>query len=452
MLNSDELTDTIAAVATPQGRGGVGVIRISGPQVHAIASQLLGQVPKPRQAMLKKFQHPSGEVMDMGLALYFPKPNSFTGEDVLELQGHGGPVIMDMLLTVVLQHGARIALPGEFTQRAFLNGKMDLAQAEAVADLIEASTEQAALSASRSMQGVFSAKIESLANELMHLRMYVEAAIDFPEEEVDFLSEGHILEKIKDVIAKIHALQNGAKLGQMLKDGMSVAIVGQPNAGKSSLLNRLTQHETAIVTPFPGTTRDLIKETIQVGGFPVHIVDTAGIRDEADMIEAEGIKRAKNAARLADRVLLVVDSSKPMPFSDIETAILEEFTAKVAVVMNKIDLVVGTKQDVNLFCSERIYLSAKTGQGMGALLDHLKICIGCQGQEGSFIARRRHLEALNKTYTHCQQAQIQLVEFKAGELVAQELRLAQAALAEIVGKVTTDDLLGQIFASFCIGK
>jgi len=386
-------------------------------------------------------------VIDTGLAIYFAAPNSFTGEDVLELQGHGGQVVMDMVLSAVLKEGARIAEPGEFSQRAFLNGKMDLAQAEAVADLIEASTAQAALSANRSLQGVFSKKIRALEHEMMELRMFVEAAIDFPEEEVDFLSEGHVLQKIEALLSQLYSLQQGAKKGQMLREGMSVVIAGLPNAGKSSLLNCLTQQETAIVTPIAGTTRDLIKETIQIDGIPLHIIDTAGLRSNADVVEMEGIKRAKQQQTLADRILLVVDATETL--SEVENSILREHEHKVTLVMNKIDL-------KDLPPGERegkIFLSAKSGQGMDALYAHLKTCMGFQGEESAnFIARRRHLEALEKTLYHCLLAKQQLVEFKASELVAQELRFAQDFLGQIVGKVTTDDLLGKIFSSFCIGK
>lgn len=413
-----------------------------------IASQLLGKLPPVRQAVLKQFTNHQGDIIDTGLALYFAGPHSFTGEDVLELQGHGGQVVMDLLLNAVLKQGARLAAPGEFSQRAFLNGKMDLTQAEAVADLIEAQTTQAALSASRSLQGVFSRNIKTLEQEMMELRMYVEAAIDFPEEEVDFLSDGHVLEKIESLLAQIHTLLKGAKKGQMLREGMSVVIVGQPNAGKSSLLNCLTQQETAIVTPIAGTTRDLIKETIQIDGIPLHIIDTAGVRGEdADVVEIEGIKRAKQQQALADRILLVVDATQNL--CDVETDILREHGYKVTIVMNKIDLanIEDGERD------EKIFLCAKSGKGLDYLTQHLKKCMGFQGEESAnFIARRRHLIALEKTLSHCQQAQMQLVKFKAGELVAQELRFAQDALGEIVGKVTTDDLLGKIFSSFCIGK
>lgn len=439
--------ETIAAIATAPGKGGIGIIRVSGEKCTQIAKAIIGQVPPPRQALLSAFYHHQGEIIDTGLALYFPNPHSFTGEDVLEFHAHGGPVVLDMLLSSILQCGAILAQPGEFSQRAFLNGKMDLAQVEAVADLIDASTQQAALSASRSLQGVFSDKINVLAQSLMSARMFVEATLDFPDEEIDFLSDQHLASKIEDIQNQLTHLLNQVKLGQLLKEGMTVVIIGQPNAGKSSLLNALTQYETAIVTPIPGTTRDLIKETIHIDGLPLHIIDTAGIRKEADLVELEGIKRAKQQLALADRILLVIDASQPM--SDIEESILQEFPSKVTLVLNKIDLI-GRAAEIE---QNKIYLSAKSGEGLALLLTHLKHCMGFQGTEsGLFIARRRHLEALQKTQQHFAEALIQLHTYHAFEKSAEELRLAQMALGEIVGKVTTHDMLGEIFSNFCIGK
>ncbi len=441
--------DTIAAIATPPGRGGVGIVRISGPAVDLIARLIIKELPPPRKASVKSFFNENGEIIDKGLALYFRAPHSFTGEDLLELHAHGGPVLMDMLLCLVLKHGARMARPGEFSERAFLNNKMDLAQCEAVADLIDASTKQAALSASRSLQGVFSAQIQTLTQQMMELRMYVEAAIDFPEEEVDFLSDGHVLEKIEAILAQIKTLQKGAKIGQLLREGITVVLAGRPNAGKSSLLNQLTQRDTAIVTPIAGTTRDLIKETIQLDGMPVNLIDTAGLRQDAELIEQEGIKRAKDQFALADKILFVKDASLSSDFNEEELFIARDFGHKTIFVMNKVDMTdfpVGKKDN-------QIYLSAKTGQGISTLLDTLKETIGFQSADGgAFIARRRHLEALDNALRHCEFAQTQLVKAKAGELVAQELRFAQDCLGEITGKVTSDDLLGKIFASFCIGK
>lgn len=447
MLNSP-FTDTIVAVATAPGKGGIGVVRISGSNTAFIAKQLLSKQPAPRVATLCEFRNDEQLVLDKGVALYFPAPHSFTGEDVLELQGHGGPIVLDLVVSAVLALGARLARPGEFSERAFLNNKMDLAQAEAVADLIDASTQQAARSAMRSLQGEFSAHIDHIATALMQLRLYVEAAIDFPEEEIDFLSDGKILHKLETVLAALCELEAKAKHGQLLKEGMSVVIVGQPNAGKSSLLNALTGQETAIVTAIPGTTRDLVKETIQIDGMPLHIVDTAGIREEAEEVEREGIRRALLQQDLADRILLVVDVNSGC-LSKVEQDVLAQFAHKTTLIMNKIDM-------ADLPCGEResrMYVSAKTGAGLVALRAHLKKCMGFQAIEGAtFIARRRHLSALAATLACCQRAREQLVDFRAGELVAQELKMAQDALGEIVGKVTTDDLLGEIFANFCIGK
>lgn len=441
--------ETIAAIATPPGRGGVGIVRVSGPNVVHIATQIIKKLPMPRVASVKSFYDLKGNIIDKGLVLYFCAPNSFTGEDLLELHAHGGPVLMDMLLSVTLAHGARLARPGEFSERAFLNGKLDLAQCEAVADLIDASTTQAALSASRSLQGVFSQQIQKLADEMMALRLYVEAAIDFPEEEIDFLSEGNVLEKIEDLLSQLSTLQKSAKIGQLLREGINVVLAGLPNAGKSSLLNQLTQRESAIVTPIAGTTRDLIKETIQIDGMPVNLIDTAGIRQQAQLIEQEGIRRAKEQFALADRILLIKDATQGEDLSPEETEILKAHNHKVTLVMNKVDM---TSHHAGRH-ENKIYLSAKTGQGVEALFLCLKESMGMQNIEnGAFISRRRHIEALQKAYSHCQVAHTQLVKMKAGELVAQELRYAQEALGEIVGKVTPDDLLGKIFASFCIGK
>ena len=445
MLGSN---DTIAAIATPPGRGGVGIVRVSGPAVSSIASQVIKQLPAPRIACVKSFYDENENIIDKGLVLYFRAPNSFTGEDLLELHGHGGPVLMDMLLATVLKQGARLARPGEFSERAFLNGKMDLAQCEAVADLIDASTQQAAISASRSLQGAFSAQISALASEMMKLRIYVEAAIDFPEEEIDFLSEGNVLEKIESILSQIQMLQKNAKIGQILREGIHVVLAGLPNAGKSSLLNQLTQRESAIVTPIAGTTRDLIKETIQIDGVPLNLIDTAGLRQNAEAIEQEGINRAKAQFTLADRILLIKDAIDAT-LQDEEIEILREHNHKVTLVMNKVDM---TNHTPGLF-ENKIYISAKTGQGIDSLLQAIKESMGVQNVEnGAFIARRRHLDALDKAYIHSQRAHQQLVRAHAGELVAAELRFAQEALGEIVGKVTSDELLGNIFASFCIGK
>lgn len=441
--------DTIAAIATPSGKGGVGIIRVSGPKTPDIAKELLGELPKPRFATLSDFKE-EGEIIDNGLSIYFPKPHSFTGEDVLELQGHGGPLVMNLLLQAVLKQGARLANPGEFSERAFLNDKIDLTQAEAIADLIDASTQHAALSASRSLQGVFSNKIEEIASSLVSLRLFIEAAIDFPDEEIEFLNEENILKKIQAINDKLDLLLDKTKQGKILNDGISVVIVGRPNAGKSSLLNCLTQNETAIVTPIAGTTRDLIKETIQIDGLVVNIIDTAGLRNSADIIEQEGIKRSKIQQKLADKILLIVDvnESENEELSKIEREVLDEFPEKVTVIFNKVDLINKPAGSVD----NKIYLSAKQNEGIELLRAHLKSCVGYNGMEAnSFIARERHVEALKKTRFHCIKALEQYAQ-KRSELVAQELRMAQDFLGEIVGKMTSDELLGKIFSSFCIGK
>lgn len=449
MSETINFSSTIAAIATPPGRGGIGIIRISGALVSHIAEQLLGKIPSPRFATYATFRQEKEHVIDRGLAFYFPAPNSFTGEDVLELHGHGGPVVMDMLMREVIRLGAQMALPGEFSERAFVNGKIDLAQAEAIADLINASTEQAALGAMRSLQGVFSQKITEMSEKMQLLRMMVEAAIDFPEEEIDFLTKEDIVGKIQKLSDDMDWLLKETKQGELLQEGMSLAIVGRPNAGKSSLLNVLSHKNSAIVTPHPGTTRDLIKETIQLEGMPVHIIDTAGIRLDAEEIEQEGINRAKAQLPLVDRILLMVDASLDTPFSRIEEDIIENYSQKVTIVMNKIDIK-GARAGER---EGKIYISASQHLGIEALRSHLLQCVGFQGSEsGMFIARRRHLVALEKTCQHIKAAHLQLVKYRALELCAQELRQGQEALGEIVGKVTTDDLLGQIFSTFCIGK
>lgn len=447
-MSATDTIETIAAIATPVGRGGVGVIRVSGPKCADIARALVGKLPEPRKAECRKFYRANNDVIDHGLVLYFPQPNSFTGEDVLELQGHGGPVVMQMVLEAVLGQGARLASPGEFTQRAFLNGKLDLAQAEAVADLIDASTAEAALGATRSLQGVFSQKINALSETIMQLRILVEAGIDFPDEEVDFLSDTRLIEKLDALIEALEIILRQARQGQLLKEGMSIAIVGQPNAGKSSLLNYLTQENTAIVTAIPGTTRDLVKATIQIEGIPVQLVDTAGIREQADEIEQQGIERSKEQQGLVDRILLLIDATLS-GLTSVEEQIIKDHGDKVTRVFNKADLL----DELPPAQEDTFYISAKTGKGVSALLHHLKISMGAIGTESSvFISRQRHCEALRKTYLHALEAKKQLVHQRAFELAAEELRYAQASLGEIVGKVSSDDLLGEIFSHFCIGK
>ena len=446
-------TDTIAAIATPPGRGGVGIVRVSGAEVPRIAEILLAALPAARKAHYTAFTDAQGEQIDSGLALYFPAPHSFTGEHVLELHGHGGPVVMDLLLGRVLQLGARPARPGEFSERAFLNDKLDLAQAEAIADLIDAGTAQAARAAQRSLQGAFSAQVHELVEALIRLRMYVEAAIDFPEEEVDFLSDGQIQRQLSELEKQFRVLQAGAQQGRLLREGMTVVIAGRPNAGKSSLLNALAGHEAAIVTPIEGTTRDVLREHIQIDGMPLHVIDTAGLRDSNDPVEQEGMKRAWREIERADRLLLVIDDQ--CGFTDEDQRILERLPQRLphTLIHNKIDLSGHAATQIDSAQDERLFLSAKDERGIDALRAHLKHCMGYSGEsEHGFTARRRHLDALARAWSHVEQGRVQLEERRAGELLAEELLQAQQALGEITGTFTSDDLLGRIFSSFCIGK
>jgi len=457
--------DTIVAIATPPGRGGIGIVRLSGPATRRIAESMLGKLPPPRHATFANFLNAADRPIDRGLALFFPAPHSFTGEDVLELHGHGGPVILDMVLGRALELGARGARPGEFSERAFLNGKLDLAQAEAVADLIEAGSETAARSALRSLQGEFSRRVHALVEALTRLRLYVEAAIDFPEEEIDFLADERVLRDLDVLENDIGQLFDSTRQGCLLRDGMTVVLAGPPNAGKSSLLNALAQSETAIVSPIPGTTRDVLRERIHLDGMPLHIVDTAGLRDARDAIESEGIRRAREQMERADRVLLVLDDTA----AGRRPPEVEKFlppNLPRSVIRNKIDLSNRAAGITNISGVE-IALSAKTGAGLDALRQHLKESMGFQpAGEGTFIARRRHLDAIRRAQEHLVQGRAQLKESHAGEkrygdvpiadlrteLLAEELRLAQQALSEITGEFTPDDLLGRIFSSFCIGK
>jgi len=444
--------DTIAAVATPPGRGGVGIVRVSGPAVKRVAESLLGKIPPPRLASLADFVDAAGRPIDRGLALFFPAPHSFTGEDVLELHGHGGPVVLDMVLSRALELGARPARPGEFSERAFLNGKLDLAQAEAVADLIEAGSESAARSALRSLEGGFSRRVHALVEGLTRLRMYVEAAIDFPEEEIDFLADARVLQELDALDADVVQLLASTQQGVLLHDGMTVVLAGPPNAGKSSLLNALAQSETAIVSPVPGTTRDVLRERIHIDGMPLHIVDTAGLRASRDAIESEGIRRAREQMARADRILLVLDDAAG---ADAPAEVLGLLPANLprTVIRNKIDLSGREAGIKDVSGDVEIALSARTGAGLDGLRRHLKTCMGFQtAGEGSFIARRRHLDAIRRAQEHLVRGRAQLKQFRAGELLAEDLRLAQQALSEITGEFTSDDLLGRIFSSFCIGK
>ncbi len=447
-----DTTDTIAAVATPPGRGGVGIIRVSGPAVPAIAGQLLGSLPAPRLAGLHRFRNAEGEVIDEGLAIYFPAPHSFTGEHVLELHGHGGPVVLDLLLGRVLRLGARQARPGEFSERAFLNDKLDLAQAEAIADLIDSSTVQAARAASRSLQGEFSRRVDELVAALIALRSYVEAAIDFPEEEIDFLSDGQVQTRLTVVADQLQQVQAHAQQGRILREGMTLVLAGQPNAGKSSLLNTLAGTEAAIVTPVAGTTRDVLKEHIQIDGMPLHIIDTAGLRDSADPVEQEGVRRAWVQIEQADRVLLVIDDQRG--FSAADEAILDRLPHAIphTLVFNKIDLSGRPPGVRSRGANAEVALAARSGTGVADLRSHLKQVMGYQDSAaGDFSARRRHLDALHRAAANLVNAGHCLAT-GAGELLAEELRLAQQHLSEITGEFSGDDLLGEIFASFCIGK
>ena len=450
------MTDTIAAIATPSGRGGVGIVRISGQDAEVIARCILGACPPPRRADYLAFRDADGSVIDKGIALYFRSPNSFTGEDVLELHGHGGPVVLDLLLKRIILLGARPARAGEFSERAFFNEKIDLAQAEAIADLIAAESESAAKAAIASLNGEFSSTINELVEQLIQLRLYIEAALDFPEEEIDFLADTVIAGKLDAVLARLEAVNMSARQGCLLREGMNVVIAGKPNAGKSSLLNRLAGSESAIVTDVPGTTRDLLREHIHIDGLPLHIIDTAGLRESEDQIEKEGIRRALDAIENADRLLLVVDDMEQM---DDDPCIVAGFAEKIlshtdrTIIRNKIDLsgfAPGISEENGY---TQIRLSAKTGEGIELLRQHLKQSMGFeQHSEGLFSARRRHLTAIANAQQHLAIAHQNLHAHQADELVAEELRLAQHELSAITGEFTSDDLLGRIFADFCIGK
>jgi len=450
--------DTIAAIATASGLGGVGIVRISGKYAAEIGKKIVKVLPKPRLAEYIPFRDEADLVIDMGLVIYFPGPNSFTGEDVVELQGHGGRIVLDRLLKRCIDLGARLAKPGEFAERAFLNDKMDLTQAEAIADLIEAGSEQAAKSAILSLQGVFSTKIHELVTAVIRVRMHVESAIDFPEEEIDFLSDGVILGQIEAILGSFVAIMHEAMQGVLLREGMRVVLVGQPNTGKSSLLNALAGRDSAIVTEIAGTTRDVLKEEINIDGLPLHIIDTAGLRESVDKVEQEGIRRAWLEIEQADRILLLVDDRRGITQEDNDILQKLPKTLPITVIHNKIDL---TEQKADISgqtetvkdVQTHIKLSAKKGYGLSLLREHLQQSMGFEKtNESSFLARRRHLIALERAESYVAQSKQQLVEIKAGELVAEDLRMAQQALSEITGEFSSDDLLGEIFSSFCIGK
>ncbi|OGV73574.1 MAG: tRNA uridine-5-carboxymethylaminomethyl(34) synthesis GTPase MnmE [Methylophilales bacterium RIFCSPHIGHO2_02_FULL_57_10] len=442
--------ETIAAIATAPGRGGIGVVRISGRQAPRIAQAVLGKCPAPRHAAYLEFLEADGTVIDRGIAIYFPAPHSYTGEDVLELQGHGGTAVMQRLLQRCLQLGARLAEPGEFTRRAYLNDKLDLAQAEAVADLIEASTAQAAQSAMRSLRGEFSQHIHALRDQLVNLRLYVEACLDFPEEDIDFITQGGVAEKLAGVAGELEHVLASARQGNLLREGIHVVLIGQPNVGKSSLMNQLAGEEVAIVTAVAGTTRDTIRSAIQIDGVPLHVIDTAGLRDTRDEIEQQGIARTWKAAENAQVALLLIDVAHGI--TQAEKTILERLASVPYRVWihNKIDLTQAPPRIIEQDGETHIHLSAKTGDGIELLRAHLLQLAGWQsGGEGVFMARERHLRALAQVRECLQRASANLQQ---PELLAEELRLAQEALNEITGEFTSDDLLGEIFSRFCIGK
>lgn len=445
--------ETIAALATPPGRGGIGIVRISGPRVTGIAESLIGSIPPARQAVLRRFRDAQQNNIDEGVALYFPGPHSFTGEDVLELQGHGGTVVMDMLLAEVCRLGARPARPGEFSERAFINDRIDLTQAEAIADLIDSGSSQAARAALRSLDGEFSRQVNTLSEDMVRLRIYVEAAIDFPEEEIDFLADNKVRDGVRSLLASLQTLTDAAQQGCVLREGLVLVIAGLPNAGKSSLLNALAARDTAIVTEIAGTTRDVLREMIQIDGLPLQLIDTAGLREAGDVVEQEGIRRAWQEIKKADRILFVVDDQQGM------TAEAEALLARlpeglpVTMVHNKIDLsehAIGVGSDAR---GDHVYISAKAGLGIELLKSHLKTCAGYrEATTDTFSARRRHLDALRRAAELVEHGLQELEQAQAGELLAEDLRQAHHELGEITGAYSSDDLLGAIFSSFCIGK
>jgi tRNA modification GTPase len=444
--------DTIAAIASAPGRGAVGVIRVSGPQVPQIAQTILGTLPAPRTAHLADFLDADGAALDRGLALYFPAPASFTGEHVLELQGHGGAFVLDSLVKRLLDLGCRMARAGEFSERAFLNGKVDIAQAEAIADLIDAGSSAAARAAVRSMQGEFSVWIQALQSQITQLRTLVEAAIDFPDEELDFVPGSVLGDRVAKIFSSFDAIAVAARQGALLREGFSIVIAGKPNAGKSSLLNRLVGDEIAIVTDQPGTTRDVLRQQVNLDGLPLNLIDTAGLRPTVDVAEAEGVRRAFAEAGRADRVLYILDAAANLTALSAE---LEELPQGVPVtlVFNKIDLTGAAASVDETREPPQVFLSAKTGEGLDLLRAHLKARAGYRsGDAGALSARRRHLDALERARACVVQAADTLSKTRAFELFAEELRRAQLALGEITGEFSSDDLLGEIFGSFCIGK
>jgi len=450
MQSAKVSADTIAAIATASGSGGIGIVRVSGPASASIAASILGACPPPRHAAYLGFKEADGSLIDRGIALYYSSPNSYTGEDVLELQAHGGPALMQLLLARCLALGARQAEPGEFTRRAYLNDKLDLAQAEAVADIINASTAEAARSAMRSLSGEFSLRINALLDRLINLRLYVEACLDFPEEDIDFITQGRVSEKLKDISDELASVFKEAKQGNLLREGIQVVLIGQPNVGKSSLTNQLSGEEIAIVTPIAGTTRDTIKNVIQINGVPLHIIDTAGLRETEDEVERFGIARTWRALENANVALLLLDAAHGI--TEAEKSILARLPQDLAKIWvhNKIDLNQQSPKIEMIDGDAHIYLSAKTGIGVELLRDQLLKLAGWQATgEGVFMARARHLDALQVVRTHLGFA---VDNLSSPELLAEELRIGQEALNSITGEFTPDDLLGEIFSRFCIGK
>ncbi len=442
--------DTIVAAATPPGSGGIAVVRISGPLVTDIARAMLGKLPEPRVATFGSFCDAGGALLDQGIALYFPAPRSFTGEAVLELHGHGGPIVVSGLVEAAIQQGARRAEPGEFSKRAFLNDKLDLVQAEAIADLIGSGTSQGARAALRSLSGAFSETVIDLAEQLTRLRMHVEAAIDFPEEDIDFLSDDTLKARLLGCETAFTSLRQRAAIGRVLRDGYRVVLVGRPNAGKSSLLNLLAGEETAIVTAIAGTTRDVLRELINLNGLMVEFVDTAGLRNDPDPIEAEGIRRARLALANADAVLWITDASASASYEAIDEDLPDGIP--VIQVRNKIDLS-GDPAGVRVDEPAQVAISAKTGAGVDALRALICELAGYRDLgEGAYTARQRHVDALDRAWQHFRAGQRAFSAAKAGELLAEELRLAARELGAITGEVTSDELLGRIFSEFCIGK
>ncbi len=450
--------ETITAIATPPGKGGVGIVRVSGPLAPDIARHITGVVPMPREATYKKFfssfsNAPDG-LIDFGLVLFFPGPDSFTGEDVIEFQGHGGPVVMDRLLQAVIVAGARLAQPGEFSERAFLNNKLDLTQAEAIADLIDSETDDAAKSALTSLSGHFSNEVHALVDSITHTRIFIEAAMDFPDEDVDFLADQTLFQNLKSCKQQLTDILKRAHSGRLLKDGANIVIAGKPNAGKSSLLNYLTGHEAAIVTDTAGTTRDVLREHINLDGMPVYLLDTAGLRESSDLIEKEGVRRANQAIEQADLVLLVVDLTETNLDTDTKTlwssVSTQNIPERLCVVFNKADI---SKMPVGKHDHQKVVISAQNGLGIDALKEQIKAVLGFYSEyKNPILARRRHLDALMRADHFLDTAIKNLVSSAAGELVAEDLKACQYALGEITGVVYPDDLLGKIFSSFCIGK